>query len=123
MEKGKKVIFLMKEKILLEKYLFIVENYGYRVNGFLIDEKIFEEIEKIESPDIFVIELDKCDNFIKRIVKRLKEKFNNSKFLILVTEMNEEVENFIVDFSIDSYLVFPVLPNQLLRGIFLLANF
>jgi preprotein translocase subunit Sec63 len=120
MEKGKKVIFLMKEKILLEKYLFIVENYGYRVNGFLIDEKIFEEIE---SPDIFVIELDKCDNFIKRIVKRLKEKFNNSKFLILVTEMNEEVENFIIDFSIDSYLVFPVLPNQLLRGIFLLANF
>jgi len=123
MEEEKRVLFLMKERILLEKYLLILKNYGYVVDGFLIDEKIFNEIEKVESPDVFVIELDKCDYLIKRIVKRLREKFNNSKILLLVTEMNEEVENFIIDFSIDSYLVFPILPNQLLRGIFLLTNF
>ncbi len=123
MEKEKKVFLLMKEKILLEKYLLILRNYGYVADGFLIDEKIFNEIEKVESPDVFVVELDKCDYLIKKIVKILKEKFNNSKILLLITEMNEEVENFIIDFSIDSYLVFPILPNQLLRCIFLLTNF
>jgi len=123
MEKEKKVFLLMKEKLLLEKYLLILRNYGYVADGFLIDEKIFNEIEKVESPDVFVVELDKCDYLIKKIVKILKEKFNNSKILLLITEMNEEVENFIIDFSIDSYLVFPILPNQLLRCIFLLTNF
>ncbi len=119
----KNVLFLMEEKQLLDKYLFIVENYNYKTTGFTFkDEKIFEKIEKLENVDIAVIEINECNLEIKEIIKKIKEKFKNCKILILIPEMNDTIENFIIDFSIDSYLIFPFLPFQLLRAIFLLDN-
>ncbi|HOK55954.1 MAG TPA: hypothetical protein PKV21_06125 [bacterium] len=119
----KKILFLMKEKNLLEKYLFLMKNYEYETTGFLLhDKKLMEKIDKLENVNIVIIEVDECGIEIKKVVKKLKEKFKDCKFLILIPEINDKIQNFIIDFSIDSYLVFPVLPFQLLRSIFLLNN-
>lgn len=114
----------MSEKILLDKYLSYIEGFGYEVEGFLLNEKELDNfIEKFEFLDILVLEVEKPDLKIKKIVQKIKGKFKNCKILILITEMNKEIENFIFQFSIDAYLTFPVLPFHLLRGLYCLSEF
>jgi len=114
----------MKEKILLEKYLLYTRNLKYKSYGILLEDLDLDNyIEKLNSLDILVVEIEKLDLNIKKIIQKIKKRFRNCKILILVPEMNTEIENFIIEFSIDAYLTFPILPFQLLRSLYCLNEF
>lgn len=116
------VLFIMKERTLLEKYLEYVRCFGYKSKGVLLKEDIYNHVENLNNLDILVLEVEKVNFEIKILIKTIKEKFKNCKILILIPEMNEEIENFIYDFTIDAYLTFPVMPFQILRSLYCLSN-
>lgn len=118
------VLFIMHEKVILERYLSYINCFGYKGKGVLFEkDAVNNYIEKMTNLDILVLEVEKVNFEIKKIVKKIKEKFKECKILILISEMNGDIEKFICDFSIDAYLTFPVLPFQILRALYCLSNF
>lgn len=120
----KEIVILMEEEVVLEKYLLLLKGKGYSVTGInLMDEKLEKTLENISNLDLLIIEIEEVNCKIKRIIKKVREKFKNSKILILIPEFNEMIETLISEFNIDAYLTFPFLPFHLLRSIYLLEKF
>ena len=117
------VLFIMYEKNLLKKYLSYINCFEYKSKGLLFKDAVNNFIDEIKTLNILVLEVEKVDFETKKIVSKIREKFKECKILILISsEMNEEIEKFIYDFSIDAYLTFPVLPFQILRSLYCLSN-
>lgn len=114
----------MQEELLLEKYSFLLKEKGYDVCKFsLRNEKLNKFLENLSEIDLLIIEVENVDYKIKKIIKEIKEKFENCKILILVPEFDEKIETLISEFAIDAYLTFPILSSQFLRSIYLLEKF
>ncbi|MCS7181366.1 MAG: response regulator [bacterium] len=119
-----KILIITKEKILLEKFTLYLKGNGYECFGFLYNDKdLIDRIEKENCVDIAVLEIETPDIKTKKIVKEIKRKFEDCKFLILVSKFDKAVEEFMIEYGIDAYLVFPILPFQFLRAIYTLQKF
>jgi len=90
--------------------------------GYYVLTRKSNYIDRLDFIDISVLEIENPDFNVKKTTIKIKEKFKSCKILILIPEMNEKIENFICEFSIDAYLTFPVLPFQLIRILYCLKE-
>ena len=119
-----KILIVMEEEILLEKFLNYAIEAGYDAFGFLWKdiETLENKLKDIDSVEILVLEIESPDLNVKKFIRKVKEKFKNCKILAIFSKMDELIEEFIIDFSIDLYLTFPVLPSQFLRSLHMLEK-
>ncbi|MCM8785048.1 MAG: hypothetical protein NC827_01250 [Candidatus Omnitrophica bacterium] len=112
-------------KKLLEEFLNCACGYGYDCEGFLWDDRevLINSLDNFIPIEILVLEIVEPLLEVKRFVKIIKSKFKDCKILILLTKIDRTIEDFIVEYSIDAYLTFPVLPSQFIRSLFLLKQF
>jgi len=110
---------VMVEEILLKKFLNYTIEAGYESVGFLWkDVKILmDSLNDIDSIEILVLEIESPDLNVKKLIRKVREKFKNCKILAIFSKIDERIEEFIIDFRIDLYLTFPILPSQFLRSL------
>ncbi|MFN4227867.1 MAG: hypothetical protein ACK4F0_07000 [Candidatus Ratteibacteria bacterium] len=120
-----KILIVVEEKNLLEKFLNYACGYGYECEGFLWKEReiLKNLLDNFTSIEILVIEIVEPLLEVKRLIKDIKSKFKDCKILILLTKIDKAIEDFITEYSIDAYLTFPILPSQFIRSLFLLKQF
>lgn len=120
-----KILIIMNEKVILDKFISYAEGYKYECIGCLWSEKanLIKDLEDIENLEILVLEIKEPLPEVKKIIKLVRKKFKDCKILALFPEMNEIIEEFIIEYSIDLYLTFPILPLQFLRSLYLLKQF
>lgn len=118
------ILILAKDKLLLENLLKILSENTFYCDGFLLKEKdLMKKIELIDSLNIFVLEIYDLNLEIKKIIKKIKDKWKGCKILLLIHKIDPQIENFIIEFAIDAYLSLPVSSSQFLRTIYVLNQF
>ncbi|MCM8809202.1 MAG: hypothetical protein NC917_07075 [Candidatus Omnitrophica bacterium] len=119
-----KILIVTKEKEILEKFLNCATGYGYDCEGFLWTkvEVLIKLLNKFNNLEILVLEITEPNFEVKKFLKILKDKFKDCKTLLLLTKIDRTIEDFILEYSIDAYLTFPILPSQFLRSLYILKQ-
>lgn len=116
-------MIITKDKDLLENLIKIARENEYHCEGLLWEnKKILEIINSLSYIGILVVEIDQLNLEIKKFIKRIKENFKNCRILLLLKDIDPLIENFIMEFSIDAYLTFPISSSQFLRTLYILKN-
>lgn len=100
----------------------IIEGCGFDVEGKIVSEFNDEFIDKLDNPEILVIEIGKETDKEIEIIKKIKDKFKNCKILLLISEINQKFEYILSNFNINSYLISPFLYFHLIRAILILSQ-
>lgn len=117
--KDKTIIIVDDEEEIRVTIKEMLEEKGCRVYAFESGEKLFERVDELEKPDIFLIDLNLPDIDGRTLSFKIKEKFPSTKFLYLTGDifaLSELPENGLLlkPFKLDEMLnkIMHLLKNE-----------
>lgn len=85
--KGRVIIVVDDEEEIGETIKEMLKQRGCKVYTFESGEKLLENLDKLESPDIFLIDLNLPDIDGRSLALKIKEKYPSTKFLFLTGDI------------------------------------
>jgi len=117
------ILITEKDGLWREIYSRLFTCAGYEVLVKESPEEALSSLESIPSSvNLLLLGVKEVTDSEALLVKRVRERLKNCRILLLIYEMSKEVENFIKENQIKSYMRYPFVPSELLEEVSILCH-
>jgi DNA-binding response OmpR family regulator len=116
------ILITERNELFREIYNRLFTCAGYEVIVKESPEEALSSLESIPfSVNLLLLGVKEVTDSEALLVKRVRERLRNCKILLLIYEMSKEVEIFIKENQIKSYIRYPFIPSELLEEVSILC--
>ena len=116
------ILITERNELFREIYGRLFTCAGYEVIVKESPEEALSSLESIPfSVNLLLLGVKEVTDSEALLVKRVRERLRNCKILLLIYEMSKEVEIFIKENQIKSYMRYPFIPSELLEEVSILC--